>query len=100
VPRDDELRVRRSGTDDHEAFRIMDGALEHGINFFDTANVYGWRRGDGRGEGITEQISAGGSRREAAGARRLFWRRRIYSTMGRVARRVQALCSAHPPCVR
>jgi aryl-alcohol dehydrogenase-like predicted oxidoreductase len=32
--------------------RIMDRALEHGINFFDTANVYGWKLG----EGITEQI--------------------------------------------
>jgi aryl-alcohol dehydrogenase-like predicted oxidoreductase len=30
----------------------MDRALEVGINFFDTANVYGWKLG----EGITEQI--------------------------------------------
>jgi NDP-hexose 2,3-enoyl reductase len=30
----------------------MDRALEHGINFFDTANVYGWKLG----EGVTEQI--------------------------------------------
>ena len=30
----------------------MDRALEHAINFFDTANVYGWKVG----EGITEQI--------------------------------------------
>jgi aryl-alcohol dehydrogenase-like predicted oxidoreductase len=57
------------GTDDDESFRIMDRALEHGINFFDTANVYGWRDGGGRGEGITEQIigrwfAQGGDRRE------------------------------------
>jgi aryl-alcohol dehydrogenase-like predicted oxidoreductase len=43
----------------------MDRALEHGINFFDTANVYGWQKG----EGITEQIvdrwfAQGGGRRE------------------------------------
>jgi aryl-alcohol dehydrogenase-like predicted oxidoreductase len=43
----------------------MDRALEHGINFFDTANVYGWKKG----EGITEQIigrwfAQGGGRRE------------------------------------
>jgi aryl-alcohol dehydrogenase-like predicted oxidoreductase len=43
----------------------MDRALEHGINFFDTANVYGWKQG----EGITEQIigrwfAQGGGRRE------------------------------------
>jgi aryl-alcohol dehydrogenase-like predicted oxidoreductase len=30
----------------------MDQALEQGINFFDTANVYGWKLG----EGVTEQI--------------------------------------------
>jgi aryl-alcohol dehydrogenase-like predicted oxidoreductase len=34
------------------AHAIMDRALELGINFFDTANVYGWKMG----EGITEQI--------------------------------------------
>jgi NDP-hexose 2,3-enoyl reductase len=44
---------------------IMDRALEHGINFFDTANVYGWKKG----EGWTEQIvgrwfAQGGQRRE------------------------------------
>ena len=31
------------GTEEAEAFSIMDRAIEHGINFFDTANVYGWR---------------------------------------------------------
>jgi aryl-alcohol dehydrogenase-like predicted oxidoreductase len=35
-----------------ESFVIMDRALELGINFFDTADVYGWETG----EGITEQI--------------------------------------------
>jgi NDP-hexose 2,3-enoyl reductase len=44
---------------------IMDRALEQGINFFDTANVYGWRKG----EGWTEQIvgrwfAQGAGRRE------------------------------------
>ena len=48
-----------------ESFAIMDQALELGINFFDTADVYGWELG----EGITEQIlgqwfSQGGGRRE------------------------------------
>ena len=43
----------------------MDRALDAGINFFDTANVYGWKKG----EGITEQIvgrwfAQGGGRRE------------------------------------
>ena len=49
-----------------DSHTIMDRALEHGINFFDTANVYGWRK---RGEGWTEKIvgrwfAQGGERRE------------------------------------
>ncbi len=48
-----------------ESFEIMDKALDLGINFFDTANVYGWKLG----EGVTEQIigrwfAQGGGRRE------------------------------------
>ena len=39
-------------TSEADSFRIMDRALEHAINFFDTANVYGWKVG----EGFTEQI--------------------------------------------
>jgi aryl-alcohol dehydrogenase-like predicted oxidoreductase len=51
--------------DESQAHGIMDRALEHGINFFDTADVYGWKLG----EGITEQILGrwfrqGGGRRE------------------------------------
>ncbi len=37
---------------EEEAFRIMDRALEMGINFFDTANVYGGRGQHGRSEEI------------------------------------------------
>ena len=29
-------------TSEEDSFRIMDRALELGINFFDTADVYGW----------------------------------------------------------
>ena len=52
-------------TEEPDAHQIMDRAIEHGINFFDTANVYGWKQG----EGITEQIigrwfAQGGGRRE------------------------------------
>jgi len=48
-----------------DSFAIMDKALELGINFFDSANVYGWKLG----EGVTEQIignwfAQGGGRRE------------------------------------
>src|SRR5262247_3355436 len=52
-------------TSEADSFAIMDRALELGINFFDTANVYGWKTG----EGVTEQIigrwlAQGGGRRE------------------------------------
>jgi NDP-hexose 2,3-enoyl reductase len=52
-------------TEEADSFAIMDRALDHGINFFDTANVYGWKQG----EGITESIigrwfAQGGDRRE------------------------------------
>ncbi|WP_145409164.1 aldo/keto reductase [Paenibacillus xylanexedens] len=52
-------------TDEKEAFRIMDAALDAGVNFFDTANIYGWRENSG----LTEEIigrwfSQGGGRRE------------------------------------
>src|ERR1700688_1963174 len=39
-------------TTEEDSYAIMDKALELGINFFDTANVYGWKKG----EGVTEQI--------------------------------------------
>jgi aryl-alcohol dehydrogenase-like predicted oxidoreductase len=39
-------------TSEADSFAIMDKALELGINFFDTADVYGWKKG----EGVTEQI--------------------------------------------
>jgi NDP-hexose C3-ketoreductase / dTDP-4-oxo-2-deoxy-alpha-D-pentos-2-ene 2,3-reductase len=52
-------------TTEPDSYAIMDKALEHGINFFDTANVYGWKKG----EGVTEQIigrwfAQGGGRRD------------------------------------
>ncbi len=42
--------------DAQEAERMVHAAVDLGINFFDTANVYGWRKGGRRGEGVTEQI--------------------------------------------
>lgn len=52
-------------TSQADSHAIMDKALELGFNFFDTANVYGWKTG----EGITENIlgrwfAQGGGRRE------------------------------------
>ena len=52
-------------TTEPDSYQIMDRALDVGINFFDTANVYGRKLG----EGVTEQIvgrwwAQGGGRRD------------------------------------
>jgi aryl-alcohol dehydrogenase-like predicted oxidoreductase len=65
-------------TSEEDSFTIMDEALEMGINFFDTANVYGWKLG----EGITEQIvgrwfAQGGGRRE-----KVVIATKVFSRMG------------------
>ena len=65
-------------TSEADSRAIMDRALEAGIDFFDTANVYGRRRG----EGVTEQIigrwlAQGGGRRE-----RLVLATKVYGRMG------------------
>jgi aryl-alcohol dehydrogenase-like predicted oxidoreductase len=62
-----------------DSFAIMDRALEVGINFFDTANVYGWKTG----EGVTEQIvgrwlAQGGGRRE-----QIVLATKVYGRMGK-----------------
>jgi aryl-alcohol dehydrogenase-like predicted oxidoreductase len=65
-------------TSEADSFAIMDRALELGVNFFDTANVYGGKRG----EGITEQIigrwlAQGGGRRE-----KIVLATKVYGSMG------------------
>lgn len=55
-------------TSEKDAFAIMDRAVELGINFFDTADVYGW--GSNGYRGLTEEIlgrwfAQGGHRRES-----------------------------------
>jgi aryl-alcohol dehydrogenase-like predicted oxidoreductase len=52
-------------TEEADAFSIMDSAHENGINFFDTANVYGQHKGRGATEEILGRYFAqGGERRE------------------------------------
>ena len=65
-------------TTEADSFAIMDKALDVGINFFDTANVYGWKKG----EGITEQIvgrwlAQGGGRRD-----KVVLATKVYGSMG------------------
>ncbi len=74
-------------TTEEDSFAIMDKALELGINFFDTANVYGWKMG----EGITEHIigrwfAQGGSRREKTViATKVFGRMGTWPNQSRVS---------------
>ncbi len=65
-------------TSEKESWAIMDAALEAGLNFFDTADVYGWKKG----EGITEQIigrwlAQGDGRRE-----KIVLATKVYGEMG------------------
>jgi aryl-alcohol dehydrogenase-like predicted oxidoreductase len=53
-------------TSQEDSFKIMDRALELGINFFDTADVYGWAVENGTTEEIIGRwFAQGGGRREA-----------------------------------
>lgn len=65
-------------TEEADAHAIMDRALEHGINFFDTANVYG----QVLGEGVTERIigrwfASGDGRRD-----KVVLATKVHNTMG------------------
>src|SRR5262245_56789400 len=80
-----------------ESHAMMDKALELDVGFFDTANVYGWKTG----EGVTEQIigrwfAQGGGRRE-----RVVIAPKAYGRMGTApndqrlsARHIRAACEA------
>ncbi|MEZ4769353.1 MAG: aldo/keto reductase [Caldilineales bacterium] len=53
-------------TSEEDSFAIMDRALELGINFFDTADVYGWTVERGHTEEIIGRwFAQGGGRRDA-----------------------------------
>ncbi len=65
-------------TPEEDSYAVMDRALELGINFWDTADVYGWKKG----EGLTEQIigryfAQGGGRRE-----KVVLATKVYGDMG------------------
>src|SRR5437868_3302488 len=63
---------------EQESFAIMDRALEEGVNFFDTANVYGGEKGRGTTEEIIGRwLGQGGGRRE-----RIVLATKVYGKMG------------------
>ncbi|MFJ4834735.1 aldo/keto reductase [Streptomyces sp. NPDC088747] len=52
-------------TNESDSHAIMDAALDAGINYFDTANVYGWGENKGRTEEIIGTwFAEGGARRD------------------------------------
>ncbi|MEU9361562.1 aldo/keto reductase [Streptomyces sp. NPDC048301] len=51
-------------TDETDSHAIMDAALDAGLNYFDTANVYGWGEDKGRTESIIGNWFSKGGRRD------------------------------------
>jgi aryl-alcohol dehydrogenase-like predicted oxidoreductase len=65
-------------TSESDSFAIMDHALDAGINFFDTANVYGGEVGKGATEEIIGRwLAQGGGRRE-----KIVLATKVYGMMG------------------
>ncbi|MFG2815581.1 aldo/keto reductase [Streptomyces sp. NPDC048410] len=65
-------------TDEADSHAIMDAALDAGINYFDTANVYGWGENKGRTEEIIGTwFAKGGERRE-----KTVLATKVYANMG------------------
>ncbi|AVZ73729.1 aldo/keto reductase [Streptomyces lunaelactis] len=65
-------------TDEADSHTIMDTALGAGINFFDTANVYGWGENKGRTEEIIGNwFAKGGDRRD-----KVVLATKLYANMG------------------
>ena len=64
-------------TSESDSHKIMDAALDAGINFFDTANVYGGEKGPGVTEGIIGNWLEKGGRRE-----KIVLATKVYGKMG------------------
>ncbi len=65
-------------TDEADSHAIMDAALDAGLNFFDTANVYGWGENKGRTEKIIGSwFAQGGGRRD-----KVVLATKVYGNMG------------------
>src|SRR4029078_5954715 len=86
-----------AGTPETDSFDIMGRALELGLNFFDTANVYGWKVG----EGWTEQIigrwfaQGGGARDKVVLATKVYGRMGDWPNQARLsALHIKRACEA------
>jgi aryl-alcohol dehydrogenase-like predicted oxidoreductase len=65
-------------TSEEDSYVIMDRALEHGINYFDTADVYGWQLGGGVTESIIGRWFAQGEGRRD----KVVLATKVYGRMG------------------
>jgi len=65
-------------TSEADSYTIMDRALECGINFFDTANVYGWQTG----EGVTEKIIGSWFAQDPGRRDKVVLATKVYGKMG------------------
>ncbi|MGW1463308.1 aldo/keto reductase [Streptomyces sp. NPDC002308] len=65
-------------TNESDSHSLMDAALDAGVNFFDTANVYGWGENKGRTEEILGTwFAQGGNRRD-----KVVLATKVYGNMG------------------
>lgn len=71
-------------TDEVSAHAIMDRALALGINFFDTADVYGWEPGGKTEEIIGSWLAQGGDRRDS-----ILLATKVYNPVKRPDRRAE-----------
>ncbi len=72
-------------TSEEDSFKIMDRALELGINFFDTADVYGWEVEHGHTEEIIGRwLAQGGGRRDA-----IVLATKVYNPVSRKANKAE-----------
>ncbi len=65
-------------TTEEDAFSIMQHAVDQGVNFFDTANVYGWKLG----EGVTEKIVGGWFKHSSGNRDKVVLATKVYGRMG------------------
>ncbi|MBM4177028.1 MAG: aldo/keto reductase [Ignavibacteria bacterium] len=65
-------------TPEEESFKIMSRAIDHGINFFDTANVYGWHLG----AGLTEEIIGRWLSQDKSRRDKIVLATKVYGKMG------------------
>ncbi|MFG3025985.1 aldo/keto reductase [Streptomyces sp. NPDC048254] len=66
-------------TPEADAHQIMDRALEAGVTLFDTADIYGWKLG----EGITEQIIGRWFEQDPSRREKVVLATKMYGPMGR-----------------